>query len=100
LPASQPRFSILRKSKRSPSFDYDHRMMKSALLALLFCAAAASAAPSDCIIYRDSYGVPHIFGRSDADVVFGYGYAQAEDGFRQLEDNYIHALGRAAEING
>jgi len=51
-------------------------------------------------IYRDSYGVPHIYGPTDASCVFGYAYAQAEDNFWQVEDNYIQALGRAAEVNG
>ena len=32
-------------------------------------------------IYRDEYGVPHIYGPTDASVVFGYLYAQAEDNF-------------------
>jgi penicillin amidase len=32
--------------------------------------------------------------------VFGYAYAQAEDNFKQIEDSYIHALGRAAEASG
>jgi acyl-homoserine-lactone acylase len=51
-------------------------------------------------IYRDSFGVPHVFARTDADCVFGFAYAQAEDNFRQIEDNYISALGRAAEAHG
>ena len=51
-------------------------------------------------IYRDSYGVPHIYGPTDASCVFGYAYAQAEDNFWQVEDNYIQAVGRAAEVNG
>lgn len=51
-------------------------------------------------IYRDSYGVPHIYGSTDASCVFGYAYAQAEDNFWQVEDNYIQAIGRAAEVNG
>jgi acyl-homoserine-lactone acylase len=51
-------------------------------------------------IYRDSYGVPHIYGSTDASCVFGYAYAQAEDNFWQVEDNYIQAMGRAAEVNG
>ena len=44
--------------------------------------------------------MPHVFGPTDASVVFGYVYAQAEDNFWQLEDNYIRALGRAAEVHG
>jgi acyl-homoserine-lactone acylase len=51
-------------------------------------------------IYRDEYGVPHVFGPTDASVVFGFAYAQAEDNFAQIEDNYIRALGRAPEVYG
>ena len=51
-------------------------------------------------IYRDSYGVPHIYGPTDASCVFGYIYAQAEDNFWQIEDSYIRSLGRASEVYG
>jgi penicillin amidase len=51
-------------------------------------------------IYRDSFGIPHVFGETDAATTFGFGYAQAEDGFRRLEDNYIKALGRRSEVEG
>jgi penicillin amidase len=51
-------------------------------------------------IHRDHYGVPHILGKTDESVFFGYGYAQAEDYFWQLEDSYILALGRYSEIAG
>ncbi len=51
-------------------------------------------------IYRDAYGVPHIYGPTDASCVFGYAYAQAEDNFWQIEDSYIRALGRALEVYG
>src|SRR5215813_4733652 len=51
-------------------------------------------------IYRDTYGVPHIFGPTDASVVFGLAYCQAEDNFLQIEENYIRALGKATELYG
>jgi hypothetical protein len=51
-------------------------------------------------IYRDTYGVPHVYGPTDASVVFGFVYAEAEDNFSQIEENYIRALGRAAEVYG
>ncbi|HEX8734368.1 MAG TPA: penicillin acylase family protein [Pyrinomonadaceae bacterium] len=51
-------------------------------------------------IYRDVYGVAHVFGRTDAATVFGFAYAQAEDNFWLLEDNYISAAGRASEVYG
>ena len=51
-------------------------------------------------IIRDHYGIPHIYGKSDADAVFGLMYAQCEDDFKRIELNYIEKLGRLAEING
>ncbi|HET7113806.1 MAG TPA: penicillin acylase family protein [Pyrinomonadaceae bacterium] len=51
-------------------------------------------------IYRDTYGVPHVFGRTDASTVFGFAYAQAEDNFWRVEENFIFALGRASEVYG
>lgn len=51
-------------------------------------------------IYRDSYGVPHIYGKTDADAVFGLLYAQCEDDFARVEMNYVEKLGRLAEIKG
>ncbi|MDQ3750708.1 MAG: penicillin acylase family protein [Acidobacteriota bacterium] len=51
-------------------------------------------------IYRDTFGVPHVYGRTDESVVFGLMYAQAEDNFWQLEEDYINRLGRAAEVYG
>jgi acyl-homoserine-lactone acylase len=51
-------------------------------------------------IMRDKWGIPHVFGKSDADAVFGMLYAQAEDDFNRVELNYINAMGRLAEVEG
>ena len=51
-------------------------------------------------IIRDTWGIPHIYGKSDADAVFGLLYAQCEDDFKRVEMNYIEKLGRLAEVNG
>lgn len=51
-------------------------------------------------IMRDKWGIPHIFGKTDADAVFGMLYAQAEDDFNRVELNYINAMGRLAEVEG
>ncbi len=51
-------------------------------------------------IIRDDFGVPHIYGKSDADAVFGMLYAQCEDDFNRVEQNYIWAIGRLAEVEG
>src|SRR5438093_2779699 len=51
-------------------------------------------------IIRDNWGIPHIYGKTDADAVFGLLYAQCEDDFPRIEMNYIEKLGRMAEVKG
>ena len=51
-------------------------------------------------IVRDDFGVPHIYAETDADAVFGMLYAQCEDDFNRVEQNYIWATGRLAEAEG
>jgi len=51
-------------------------------------------------IIRDDFGVPHVYGKTDADAVFGMLYAQCEDDFNRVEHNYIWAIGRLAEVEG
>ncbi|HEV2386425.1 MAG TPA: penicillin acylase family protein [Candidatus Acidoferrales bacterium] len=95
-------------TKRWPAKSILRRLAIAIMAIAAALAAPASAAPpsladalaKQVLIYRDSYGVPHIFGGSDASVVFGLMYAEAEDNFWQIEDEYIRALGRAAEVYG
>jgi len=51
-------------------------------------------------ITRDTWGIPHIHGKTDADAVFGLVYAQAEDDFNRVETNFINSQGRLAEAEG
>ena len=51
-------------------------------------------------IIRDTWGIPHVYGKTDADAVFGLLYAQCEDDFERVEMNYINAEGRLAEVEG
>lgn len=51
-------------------------------------------------IIRDNWGIPHVYGKTDADAVFGLIYAQCEDDFKRVELNYIEKLGRMAEVKG
>ena len=51
-------------------------------------------------IIRDKWGVAHVYGKSDADAVFGMIYAQCEDDFNRVEVNYINSMGRMAEVVG
>ena len=51
-------------------------------------------------IIRDDWGIAHVFGKTDADAVFGMIYAQAEDDFNRVERNYLLSMGRLAEAEG
>ena len=62
--------------------------------------ARMKAAARRVTIMRDKWGIPHVFGKTDADAVFGMLFAQAEDDFNRVERNYINALGRLAEVEG
>ena len=76
-------------------------MKGTSLAAALICLASTGAwhppsAPDDLAarvtIYRDTYGIPHVFGQTDAATMFGFAYAQAEDNVWRIEDNYIRGL--------
>ena len=51
-------------------------------------------------IIRDDWGIAHVYGKTDADAVFGMIYAQAEDDFNRVETNYLNSIGRLAEADG
>jgi acyl-homoserine lactone acylase PvdQ len=51
-------------------------------------------------IIRDDWGIAHVYGKTDADAVFGMEYAQAEDDFNRVEANYLNSMGRLAEAEG
>ncbi|MEO5814345.1 MAG: acylase [Gemmatimonadaceae bacterium] len=88
-------------------------MRKLALLLALACVSCSrlEAAPDPEVarwekqaarvtITRDDWGIAHIHGKTDADVVFGLLYAQAEDDFNRVETNYINSMGRLSEAEG
>ncbi|MEO7266280.1 MAG: penicillin acylase family protein, partial [Ferruginibacter sp.] len=52
---------------------------------------------SQVTITRDTWGIPHIYGRTDAEAVFGLMYAQCEESFERVEKNYLQLLGRMSE---
>src|SRR5215472_6680484 len=51
-------------------------------------------------IIRDDWGIAHVYGKTDADAVFGMEYAQAEDDFNRVETNYLNSLGWLAQAEG
>jgi len=91
--------------------------MKKLFLVFSLVLAVASASPAsqaaknqeaarweqearNVTIARDDWGIAHVYGKTDADAVFGMIYAQAEDDFNRVETNYINAMGRLAEAEG
>ena len=87
--------------------------MKKVLLALAaVCVSCAPQAAADkdvtawdkqaqgITIIRDTWGIPHVYGKTDADAVFGVAYAQAEDDFNRVETNFVNSQGRLAEAEG
>lgn len=54
----------------------------------------------DVRILRDSYGVPHIFGKTDAAAAFGVAYAHAEDDFQTLQKTLLATRGLLASVFG
>lgn len=72
------------KSESQPKTDLEHWLAQA----------------DNVTIIRDDFGVPHIYGKTDADAVFGLLYAQCEDDFNRVEQNYIWATGRLAEVEG
>ena len=87
--------------------------MKSAalVLAVVILSSAPYVAPDNDVavwekqaqgitIVRDTWGIPHVYGKTDADAVFGVIYAQAEDDFNRVETNYVNSMGRLAEAEG
>ena len=54
----------------------------------------------DARILRDTWGVPHIFGKTDADVGFGLAYAHAQDDFATIQMSLLAARGMLASAEG
>ncbi len=61
---------------------------------------AASAKTYHADIIRDEWGVPHIFGRRDADAAFGVGFTHAEDDFETIQEVVAATRGQLARYRG
>lgn len=63
-------------------------------------ATPISSADFNVKILRDTWGVPHIYGKTDADVGFGLAYAHCEDDFKTIQDTMIATRSLGGSING
>jgi len=78
-------------------------------VARVFLTVPSGPAPStfedlgekyDVRILRDDFGVPHIFGKTDADTAFGLAYAHAEDDFPTIVESLLQCRGELASYAG
>ena len=69
---------------------------------MLLCNVASNAQISvdNVEIVRDAWGVPHIFGKTDADVAYGLAWATCEDDFNTVQQLLLAANGRLGEVTG
>ena len=56
--------------------------------------------PANIDIVRDSFGVPHIFAKTDAEVAYGLAWAQAEDDFKSMQEVILPAKGLMGSVMG
>lgn len=54
----------------------------------------------DSKILRDVWGVPHVYGKTDADAAYALGYANAEDDYATIEEGLLMVRGELASVKG
>lgn len=80
-------------------------MRQILLLSLIILAACTPEPPAsypleNIQIARDQWGVPHIIAPTDAEVAYGFGWAQCEDNFVVLQEQMLAVRGHLGEVNG
>jgi len=53
----------------------------------------AQTVAENITIYRDSYGVPHIHGKTDKEVTYGLAWAHSEDDFKTIQQTFLPSKG-------
>ncbi|MBT8218440.1 MAG: penicillin acylase family protein [Bacteroidia bacterium] len=81
-------------------------MIRYSIALLIFFLCWSCSQPPDPIedtaieIIRDSFGVPHIYAPTDAQVAYGLAWAQCEDDFITLQEQMLAIRGRYGEVKG
>ncbi len=76
------------------------RVWFAMVLGLLGASPSASGTSEEATIYRDTWGVPHIYAESLEAAAYAHGYAQAQDRLTDVLTAYLVAVGRAAAVLG
>src|SRR6059036_3682092 len=67
---------------------------------LFFVRHGLASNANEATIYRDEFGIPHVFALTLEKAAYAVGYAQAEDRLEELLKNYRKATGTMAEAFG
>jgi acyl-homoserine-lactone acylase len=80
--------------------------MKKIFLGIFFCISFCTAFTQTTInplaidIVRDSFGVPHIFAKTDEEVAYGLAWAEAEDEFESMQQLLLPVKGLMGRVLG
>src|SRR5437588_4901873 len=86
-------------SSKTGLTEYRFCISLMAIVALCFGLQGALAGePNEATIYRDEFGIPHVFAATLERAAYAVGYAQAEDRLEELLKNYRRANGTMAEV--
>ncbi len=77
-----------------------NRIGCSLLFFIFFFSAGAQVNPANVTIARDSFGVPHIYGHTDAEAAYGLAWAHCEDDFKDVQQNLLAAKGMLGQVLG
>lgn len=69
-------------------------------LSIISIVGYAQVNPANVEIVRDKWGVPHIYGKTDADAAYGLAWATSEDDFATIQRLLLAVKGRLGEVDG
>jgi len=75
-------------------------LLVSSCLLFVISNAFTQVNPADVTIVRDKWGVPHIYGKTDADASYGLAWAHCEDDFENVQAALLAMKGRLSEVDG
>ncbi len=76
------------------------KLSQTLLFSIVVASTNAQIKPENVIIARDSFGIPHIYGSTDAEAAYGLAWAHSEDDFRNIQYNLLAAKGMLGEVLG
>jgi acyl-homoserine-lactone acylase len=84
-----------------------HKKILIAFFSMVYClwtmVSSAQINPNNITIARDSFGIPHIFAKTDAEAAYGLAWSHSEDDFRNIQYNVLagkNMLGRVLGKDG